>query len=337
MMKTLIAIVNPDLKRMFFEEHVLRKLETFSQTVWYESTGAAFTSGGLAEIIGDFDAVLTSWGSPFFTSEVLAKAEKLSFIGHVAGSATAVVDEAAYDKGICVVTANPILARSTAEAAVALIMAGAWDLGGYSARLKRGEWSDNSKETVIGLTGQTIGLIGLGEISRNMIGMLRGFSPKLKLCSHYTTEEQAAALGVELCSLDELLATSRIVSLHTSLTPSTVGLIGRRELGLIQDGALFVNTARGKIVDHEALLEELQTGRFFAALDVYPKEPLRADDPLLKLENVLCVPHIGGFARNCKQFMGEYAADNLKAFLEGGKPAGQVGREAFQRMTSSVI
>lgn len=336
-MRTLIAITHPDLKAMFFDEPVLRKLEAFSEAVWYESTGVPFNVEGLASIIGDYDAVLTSWGSPFFAEGVLAHARHLSFIGHAAGSAAAVVNEEAYKRGISVVTANPILAQSTAEAAVALMMAGAWDLYGYSSRLKRGQWSQNNRETVMGLSGQTIGLIGYGEISRNVIRLLRGFPVKIKLASRYCTEEQASALGVELCSLEELLRTSQIVSLHSSLTPSTVGMIGRKELGLLQDGALFVNTARAKIVDHEALMEELQAGRFFAALDVYPEEPLPMDHPLHRLEHVLCVPHIGGFARKCKRFMGEYVVDNLNAFMNGAVPEGHVSLEAFKRMTSMTI
>jgi phosphoglycerate dehydrogenase-like enzyme len=336
-MKTLVAIVNEDLKTMFFEGKALEALASFSEYVMYEDTGAAFSSEGLSEVIGDYDACITSWGSPFFTGQVLERTEKLKFIGHTAGSATAVVDEAAYDKGITVVTANIELAKATAEAAVALIMAGAWDLLGYSQRFKRGEWSNNNRDTVMGIGHQTIGLIGYGEISRNVINYLKGFPVTIKLASRYCSEEEAAELGVTLCPLEELLQTCQIISLHSSLTQSTVGMIGRKELALIQDGALFVNTARGKIVDEQALIEELQAGRFFAAIDVYHREPVPADHPLLQLENALCLPHIGGFATKYKRGMSDFVVENLRSFSKGNRPIGSVSREEYRRMTSSTI
>jgi phosphoglycerate dehydrogenase-like enzyme len=336
-MKTLIAITSDELKDMFFSGSALGALAECSEVTWFEETGAAFTSEGLAQIIADYDACITSWGSPFFTKEVLDHALKLKYIGHVAGSAAAVVDETAFDKGITVTTANTELAKSTAEAAVALIMAGAWDLHGFNARLKRGQWCSNSSDTVMGLSNQVIGIIGYGEISKNVISFLRGFPMKIKLSSRYCTEAEARSLGVELCSLDELLQTSQIISLHSSLTPSTVGMLGQRELELIKDGALFVNTARAKIIDEAALLKQLETGRFFACLDVYHNEPVPAEHPLLKLDNVLCVPHIGGFAITYKRAMGEFVAAGLKSFVEGDHPQGRVTKEEFKRMTANNL
>jgi phosphoglycerate dehydrogenase-like enzyme len=334
-MKTLLAVKDPQLKELFFPDHVVDKLQSFSDTVWFEATGEAWSSEGLSRIIGEYDAVLTSWGTPFFTSEVLAQADRLTYIGHVAGSPTSIVDERVFHKGITVASANPILAKSTAEATVALIMAGAWDLHGYTTRLKRGQWGNNSRDTVMGISNQVIGLIGFGEISKNVISMLRGFPVRIKLASRYCTEEQARSLGVELCSLDELLQTSQIISLHSTLTPSTIGSIGKRELALIQDGALFVNTARAKIVEEDALMNELQSGRIFAALDVFHEEPVPAKHPLLALDHVLCLPHIGGFARNYKRYMGEFMVDNLQSFFQGDRQdLGAITLEEFGRMTS---
>lgn len=337
-MRTLLAIANPDLKNMFFSEKVLAKLLSITDYDWLEAlVPGPHDSFALADIVGDYDAVLTSWGSPFFTEDVLAKAEKLKFIGHLAGSATAVVNEAAFAQGITVVTANNVLAKSTAEAAVALMLAGAWNLQGYSARMKRGGWSNNNSETVLGLSGRTIGIVGFGAISRNVISLLRGFPSKLKLVSRHCSEKEACELGVELCSLEELLSTSDIVSLHSSLTASTIGMIGEKELALIKDGALFVNTARAKIVDEDALMNALATGRFMAALDVFHQEPLSADHPLHMLDNVLAVPHIGGFNGNYKASFGDVVVDNLIAFLKGEKPEGRVMPEEFARMTANAL
>jgi Phosphoglycerate dehydrogenase and related dehydrogenases len=338
MMKTLLAINDPDLIQMFFHNpSVLNKLAAVSEFDWMKEVTSLTGSEGLASVIGNYDAVLTSWGSPFFTDEVLAKAGKLKFIGHLAGSATAIVNEQAFTRQITVVTANSVLAQSTAESAVALMLGAAWSLQPYSIRLKRGEWSSNNKDTVLGLTGRTIGLIGYGEISRNVISLLRGFPAQIKLASRYCSEQEARELGVQLCSLEELLSTSDIISLHSSLTPSTVGMLGKKEFSLIRDGALFVNTARARIVDEQAMMEELRTERFSAALDVYHQEPLPAEHELLRMEHVLCTPHIGGYAGKCKTAFGDYVIDNLISFLQGEEPHGQVTLEQFARMTSNAL
>jgi phosphoglycerate dehydrogenase-like enzyme len=331
-MKTLIAICNPDLKQLFFSREVIRMLESFSEIHWIQE-GVPFGSSDLADIIGEYDACITSWGTPKFTPEVLRKAERLKFIGHAAGSVVAVVNDDIFDKGIMVTNANKPLSQSTAEAAVALMLAGAWDLHGYNLRMKDGGWSNNNRETVMGLQNQTVGLIGYGEISRHVVRLLKGFQPKILLYSRYCTEEEAAALGVELCSLDHLLANSQIVSLHSTWTPETEGMVGREQLRKMQDGALFVNTARGAIVDEDALVEELMSGRLYAALDVYRKEPLKNGHPLLSLPNVICLPHIGGFHRGLKSSFGEFVVNDLIRFTRGEACEGQITRDIYKRLT----
>lgn len=331
-MKTLIAIANPDLRRMFFRPEVTAELEAFSGVDWVEA-GQPFDSAQLASVIAGYDACITSWGSPKFTPEVLSEARRLRFIGHAAGTVIPIVNEDVFDTGITVANANKLLAKTTAESAVALMMGGAWRLLAYAEGLRQGVWSDNSTESVLGLSGRTVGLIGYGEISRQVIGLLQGFKPRLLLYSRNCPREEAEALGVELCGLDELLAESHIVSLHNTWTPRTEGMIGARELALMQDGALFVNTARGAIVREEALVKELQTGRISAALDVYRKEPLPPDHPLLTLPNALCTPHIGGFHGAMKQDLARFVIRDLKALLEGRAPQGTITKEMYGRLT----
>ncbi|MNI28621.1 D-3-phosphoglycerate dehydrogenase [compost metagenome] len=229
--------------------------------------------------------------------------------------------------------ANPLLALSTAEGAVAMIMAGAWELKRFSGKLLQGEWSNNNRDTVPGLAGQTIGIIGYGEISKNVIRMLSGFPATVKLASRYCTSEQAESLGGQVCSLEELLSSCRIISIHSTLTPSSRGMIGRAELELIQDGAVLVNTARAEIIDEAALLSELRTGRFSAVLDVYHQEPLPAGHPLLQLENVLCLPHIAGFSVTRKQRMGQFVAEDLQRFIRGEQPLGRITAAEYSRQS----
>lgn len=284
------------------------------------------------EDIGGFDACITSWGSPKFTSEVLERASKLRFIGHAAGTVIPIVDESIFNKGIIVANANSALAKSTAEVTVALMLAGSWDMHGFIVQMKEGLWR-NRKETVMGLYGQTVGLIGCGDISKEVIRLIKPFHPRILMYSSYCPAKEAEELGVELCSLEELLKNSSIISLHNTLTPSTKGMLGRKELQLIQDGALLVNTSRGPIIDEKALVEELEKQRIYAALDVYETEPLPKEHPLLKLPNVLCMPHIGSFSSYWKKRLALTVIEDMERYIKGEPLKEEISAEKYRRMT----
>lgn len=307
-------------------------LEQFSEVVWVEE-GKPYTSEQLAADIGEFDACITSWGSPKLTQQVLEQAGNLKFVGHAAGTVVPIVEECIFDRQIAVVNANAALAKSTAEAAIAMMMAGAWNLHGYEAGLQQGRWSANSKETVLGLYNQVIGLIGYGDISREVIQLLQPYAPQILLFSRHCTLAEAERLGVELCSLHDLLRRSRIISLHNTLTPVSNGMIGQNELALVQDGALIVNTARGPIMDEQALLEHTASGRLNAVLDVYAHEPLGKEHALLQLPNVMCLPHIGGYSGYWKTRLGATVIADLERFVQGESLQGSITREKFNRLT----
>ncbi|MNI56773.1 Glyoxylate/hydroxypyruvate reductase B [compost metagenome] len=238
-----------------------------------------------------------------------------------------------FDTSIAVTSANTVLALSTAECAFSLLFAGAWNFAGYSAQLKEGLWSNNSRDTVLGVTRRVIGIVGYGEISKHVIRMLKPFNATILLNSSYCSQEEAVAQGVELCELNELFERSDIVSIHNTWTPRTQGMIGSEQLSRLHDGALFVNTARGPIVQEQALIEELRKGRIFAALDVYDHEPLPADHELLAMPNVLCLPHIGGFHGLLKRQFCDFIVDELHRFVKGEDLLGKVTLDQYRRLT----
>ncbi|MFH5182563.1 hydroxyacid dehydrogenase [Paenibacillus sp. TAB 01] len=333
-MKTLVTVWKSELRQLLFSGQVREQLEAVSQVDWVPEDHP-YTAEQLAADISSYDAVLTSWGSPKLTAEVLERAQALRFVGHAAGTLIPYVDPSAFERpDLAVVNANTALARSTAELTVSLMLTGAWNIGAYREQLRGGRWGSND-QTVMGLYGQAVGIVGLGEIAREVIRLLRGFDVKLRLYSPYCTPEEAASLGVELCSLEQVFRHSRIVSLHDTLTASTRGMIGRELLRLLPDGALLINTARGSLVDESALREELASARIQAALDVYHKEPLPADDPLLGLSNVICLPHIGAYSGYWKSQLGAMVVEDLTRFAAGEPLLRQITAEKFTRMTSS--
>lgn len=330
--KALVAVKDRDLKNIIFPEQTIRLLELVADVDWI-AEGEPYDSGKLAADIGRYDVCITSWGSPKFTPEVLERAHRLRFIGHAAGTIIPIVDSSVFDRDIVIVNANRALAMSTAELTLALMLSASWDLQGYSARLKNGHWPKSSCETVMGLSGTTVGLVGYGEISIELIRLLRPFDVKMMLYSRHCSRERAQELGVELVPLDRLLQASDIISVHSTLTPQTAGMIGDRELELIRDGALLINTARAALIDRDALYRHLRQGRIYAALDVFEREPLDPNDELLHLPNVLCVPHIGGFSSYWKGRLGLLVVEDLLRFCRGEQVYGGVSREYFNRMS----
>ena len=185
----------------------------------------------------------------------------------------------------------------------------------------------------MGVYGQTIGIIGMGEIARQVIAMLKPFAPRILVASPHCSAEEAARLGVELVDMETAFRESQIISLHDTVTPRTQRFITRHYLELMRDGALFVNAARAALVDSAALLDQVRSGRIFAAMDNYDEEPLPADSELPRLANVLCTPHIGGLSSYWRRRLGSNIVEGLEMFAAGKEPAGRITRERFLTMT----
>jgi phosphoglycerate dehydrogenase-like enzyme len=328
----LITINKRDLRRRLFPEECIQNLRESSDVHWVPEN-TPYTGEQLRKDIKYYDALITCWGSPKLTADMLARdTHRLRFIGHAAGTLVPYIDPLVFDKNIKVVNANSALARSTAEFTISLMTAGAWNLHGFQTDLRKGKWRDNSV-TVMGLYRQKVGLIGFGEVSKEVIRFLQGYDAQISLYSPYCTNEEANRLGIHLCSLEELLQNNSIISLHDTLTPTTRGMIGREQLQMISDGALLINTARASIINEPALIEQLKSGRISASLDVYHHEPLPVDYELLHLPNVLCVPHIGAISGYWKSRMGELVIEDLVRFIHKESLLREITLEKFQRMT----
>jgi phosphoglycerate dehydrogenase-like enzyme len=194
--------------------------------------------------------------------------------------------EATSARGVTVVATAEANARSVAELTIALMLALARHVVAHDRLVRSGSWA---RRPGIELEGRRLGLVGYGAIGRTVAELAEGLG--LTVVAHDTALDEA---DVELVELDELLASSDVVSLHLPLDKRTRGLLGARELGLMRPGALLVNTARGGLVDEQALADALRSGTLAgAAFDVFVEEPLPADSPLLQLESFVASPHAG--------------------------------------------
>ncbi|MDF2441296.1 MAG: hypothetical protein JWN98_2280 [Abditibacteriota bacterium] len=261
------------------------------------------TPGEVSGVLPEYDAVLTGWGSPAFERTAIEKAPNLKLIAHTAGSVKGLfsddtVREVLLPRGIQVFSGNDAIALNVAEATIGLMIATARRWIEHSKyfgeqRKRNAAWPNNSQF----LTGATVGLVSASKVARHVIRVLQPFNCRILVFDPFLSREAARTLGVEKCELNELFQRSDIVSLHAPKLPQTKGMIGAAQLALLRDGATFINTSRGDVVDHEALLAECRSGRIVAALDVTEPEPLPAESPFWKLPNVLLTPHVAGAGR----------------------------------------
>ncbi|MGZ4389439.1 MAG: NAD(P)-dependent oxidoreductase, partial [Gaiellaceae bacterium] len=189
-------------------------------------------------------------------------------------------------------------------------------------QIRAGAWTGGWADAVLAteLTGSTLGIVGLGRIGTAVARRARGFELRLLYTQRTRLPEaEERALGVDFRPLDDLLAESDAVTLHVPRTPETVGLIDARRLALIRDGACLVNTARGDVVDEQALVRELVSGRVRAGLDVFVHEP-HVPPELLALPNVVLTPHLGSATEAARHGMTRLAVDNVLAVAAGRPP-----------------
>jgi glyoxylate reductase len=217
-------------------------------------------------------------------------------------------------RGIAVTNTPGVLSAATADLTFALILAARRRVVEGDALVRAGKWQAGWANGIVSeeLTGSTLGIVGLGRIGEAVVRRAQGFELRVLYAQRTRLETDLA----EYRELDALLEESDLVSIHTPLTPETRGLIDARRLALMRDGACFINTARGEIVEEAALVAELVSGRLRAGLEVFAHEP-NVPAELLRLQNVVLTPHLGSATRQTREAMTRVVVDNVLAFERG--------------------
>lgn len=298
----------------FFDEKREKELESIGNVVWNTSE-KQFTKIELKEKLQDIDICITGWGTPSFEEDVLEGANKLRFIAHTGGSVKPYVTDACYERGIRVVSGNEVFAESVAEGVVAYALTSLRDIPKFSSELKKGNWP--SQFTNKGLLERKVGIVGYGMIARYVVGMLKPFHCECKVFSRHIANEELEKHQMEKASLEEIFETCDIISIHSGMTPENHHLITEDLLNRMRPGTLLINTARGAIIDEEALVRVLNKKEIAAALDVYEVEPLPENHPLMQCENALLMPHMGGPTIDRRLSVTSSVLTDIKNFLEG--------------------
>ncbi|MFK4102089.1 hydroxyacid dehydrogenase [Streptomyces sp. NPDC019531] len=290
------------------------------------------TDPRLADVLVRTEILVTGWGCPRLDTAVLDAAPRLRAVLHSAGSVKGFATPEIWRRGIAVSSAAEANALPVAEYTLAMILLAGKDVFVRRERLRTERASPGwGIERGIGNRGRRVGVIGASRIGRKVIELLRPFDLAVSLTDPYVDEAGALELGVPLAELDDLLRTSEIVTVHAPETPETRHLIGRRELALMPDGAVLINTARGSLVDTDALVGELRTGRLSAVLDVTDPEPLPADSPLHDFPNAFVTPHLAGSQGNELARLGLAVVAEAERVAAGGAVAHPVEFEALER------
>ncbi len=281
----------------------------------------------------DCDAVITGWGHPQITAEMISKT-KIKLVAHTGGSVGSLTGADVYDAGIKVISGNVLFAESVAEGVISYMLMGLRKQPHYITNVRNGGWHLEEKYSTKGLLRETVGLVGFGTITRFLIEMLQAFKVNIMLYSSYPpNEEYCKKHNVTPASLNEIFSKCKIVSLHSAMNERTRGMIGKEQFKLLQDGSLFINTARGRVVREDEMIEALKEGRFDAVLDVYYNEPLEDDSPLRTLDNVYSMPHLAGPTFDRRHHIASAVIDNIIKFENGETMELEITKEVAARMT----
>jgi phosphoglycerate dehydrogenase-like enzyme len=277
-------------------------------------------------VLNPAEIILSGWGCPEFTEDLLKFAPNFKGLFYGAGSIKGIVTDAFWERGILVTSAYAANAVPVCELTVSQILL---SLKRYWQQVAVYHQTKKMQHLKIpGAYGSVVGLVSLGMIGRMVAERLKTHDLKVLAYDPYATHETAAQLGVELCTLDEIFQRSDVVSLHTPWLPETEGLITGRHIAMLKPGSTFINTSRGAVVKENEMVSVLESHPdIYALLDVTYPEPPDPKSPLFSLPNVVLSPHIAGSMDNECQRQGQYMIEELKRYLNKEPLLYQISRE----------
>jgi D-3-phosphoglycerate dehydrogenase len=272
--------------------------------------------GDLAAQIGAYDGIVVR-SKTKLTADLIERADRLRVIGRAGVGVDNVDVEAATRRGIVVANAPESTIVSAAEHTIGLLLALSRNIPQAHASLKQGRW-DRAAYAGLELADKTLGVLGFGRIGQQVARRALGLAMRVVAYDPFVARERFRELGVEqAASVEDVYAAANFITLHQPLTPETRGGIDAAAFAAMRDGVRFVNAARGELVDEDALVEALRSGKVAgAALDVFPSEPYSG--PLLELDNVVVTPHLAASTEEAQDRAGVIVAEQVAAALEGG-------------------
>lgn len=333
----LILAMREELPGGFFGKTEWQRLDAVSDVLSRKALTSFKTDEGRA-MLGEADILLAAWGSPALDAWALASAPNLRMVAYAAASIRSLVTPAFWQRNILITSAVSAMAVPVAQFTFAAIIMCGKDVFRLRDRHRtsRGERGADTRVSYdrphIGNYRRRIGIVGASRVGRLVIDMLVHAGFDVGVYDPFLTIDEAAALDARKMDLHALLSWSDTVSLHAPILPETKHMIGRRELALMADDTVLVNTARGWLIDHEALEAELVSGRLRALIDTPHPEPLPPQSPLYDLPNVVLTPHIAGAQGNELRRLSDLAITEIERFTAGQPPLHPVQQTEMERI-----
>ncbi|WP_276256037.1 hydroxyacid dehydrogenase [Halomontanus rarus] len=330
-MYILVTYPNARSNETLYPSAVVDRLESLGEVDWNDSD-EQLSRDELRDRLEGVDVCVTGWGTHELSEYVLGEAGSLELVAHVGGSVASIASPALYDREIPVCSANHVMAPFVAEGILSYVLSSFRSVIDFDAAVKRGEWPSKAGDPTDSLYGATVGFVGLGTVGRTLLELLEPFDVTVDVYDPYISSDDLAPFDFATrADLESTLEGADVVSIHASKTPETLHMIDTDRLASLPDGCLLVNAARGAIVDEDALVDELETGRISAALDVYEEEPLPEDHPLRDIENVVLGPHVAG--NPCRRHLADAVVTEVERFDRGDPLQHTVPRERYEMMT----
>ena len=315
-------------------EGLRRSLEVVHES-WLE-TRKLLSSEEFIERIQEQDIGIVVIEADFLPREVFQKARKLKLVGACRGDVTHVDIAAATEHGVLVINTPARNATAVAELTVGLTLALVRNVPAAHQMVSSGGWVDPMAPYLslrgTELAGKTIGIVGFGAVGQRVARRLSAFDTSVLAYDPHVAPDRIKELGAQPSELDALMQQSDLVTLHCSSVPETTGLINAQRIALMKPTAYLVNTASAYVVDNQALAQALKERRIAgAAFDVYQTWPVQPEDPLLKLDNVILTPHIGGATEETVARHSQMIADDIERFLAGQRPKNMLNPQVWEK------
>lgn len=325
----------PDTPRYFgfFTDRAMETLEMLG-TVTRNPYDRNLTLEELVAMGQDAEVLITGWGTPKINKAAIEKMPGLKVIAHSAGSVATIIDPDVYETDVKVIGGNDVFARSVAEGCLCYTLSALRQIEHYTAVMRDGGWKSAPLQNR-GLIGKKVGIVGFGATARYFVSLLRWFQCDVMIYSSHLSNEDAAEYGARVASLEEIFSECDVISLHAAMNEKNAGMITRQLLSSMKPDALLVNTARGGIIDEPAMFEMLLEGKFYAALDVYTKEPPAPDAPIRRCGNAFLMPHMAGPTVDMREVVILELCKDLAQFEKGGELKLEISSAAAKRMTVS--
>lgn len=310
------VLVNKISRERIFTEKYYNMLRTFGDVEIFDKEEFEDKEYAI-NFSKNSDIIITSWGSPCLDTDYLNASPNLKAVIHAAGSIKPIISDEFINRKIRITNSAAAIGEGVAETALALAISSCKGFYQLNKDTHNGLWGENMSTTVKDFYDITVGVISGGYVGRHMVKLLKNFHVDILMYDPILSAEAISEIGAKKVELNELMSQSDVLSIHAPSIPETENMIGKKELELMQDGAILINTARGAIINEKELIDELKKNRIFACIDVTEPEPPAADNELRTLDNVILTPHIAGTCTNGLRRIALHVYEEIDRLLKG--------------------